>query len=197
MRSMAASAPLWTVEASPAPSRERELESCLRSLSGAIAYRHLGLPGRGGPEHEYLAIGEGSEPAADSLRGAQDARISVHSAITDWQWAGQPEGDPMAAPHIYFVCTSPVDGREDEYNTWYSNQHLADVIAVSGFSTARRYRTERASAPGGLPYLALYAIVGDPAETLAGLGLAREQGRMPISPALDSNTKSAVYSRLD
>ena len=31
------------------------------------------------------------------------------------------------------VFTSPVEGREDDYNDWYDNQHLGDVIAAAGF----------------------------------------------------------------
>ncbi len=36
-------------------------------------------------------------------------------------------------PHYaYVVHSNPVAGREDEYNDWYSNRHLADVVAVPG-----------------------------------------------------------------
>ena len=28
------------------------------------------------------------------------------------------------------VLTNPVEGREDEYNEWYSGRHLEDVLAV-------------------------------------------------------------------
>ena len=38
------------------------------------------------------------------------------------------------------VYTSPVEGREDDYNEWYDNQHLGDVIAAAGFDRAERLR---------------------------------------------------------
>ena len=38
------------------------------------------------------------------------------------------------------VLTNPVDGREDEYNDWYTNVHLDDVLKVPGVVAAQRFR---------------------------------------------------------
>ena len=38
------------------------------------------------------------------------------------------------------VLTNPVAGREDEYNDWYSNRHLGDVIAIPGIVAAQRFK---------------------------------------------------------
>jgi hypothetical protein len=58
---------------------------------------------------------------------------------------------------IIVVQTRPVDpSREDEYNDWYSNVHVPEIVATPGFVSARRYR-----APGSSDYLAIYEIEGD------------------------------------
>ena len=31
------------------------------------------------------------------------------------------------AQHALFVFTDPVEGKEEEYNDWYNNVHLAEV----------------------------------------------------------------------
>ena len=31
---------------------------------------------------------------------------------------------------ILVVLSSPVEGREDEYNEWYSNVHLREVVEI-------------------------------------------------------------------
>src|SRR5690606_19186746 len=42
--------------------------------------------------------------------------------------------------YAYVVLSNPVPGRDQEYNDWYSNRHLADVVAVPGFVSAQRFR---------------------------------------------------------
>ena len=36
------------------------------------------------------------------------------------------------ATYRYLVITKPVPGQEDEYNRWYTERHLPDVVAVIG-----------------------------------------------------------------
>ena len=43
------------------------------------------------------------------------------------------------ARHILVVMSSPTQGREDEYNDWYSEVHLAEVVKVPGFVSAQRF----------------------------------------------------------
>lgn len=38
------------------------------------------------------------------------------------------------------VYSNPVEGREQEYNDWYSNQHLNDLLAIPGVISARRFK---------------------------------------------------------
>ena len=95
------------------------------------------------------------------------------------------------------VFSDPVAGREDEYNDWYDNQHLADVVAVEGIRSARRYEPVESplSEPSTHRYLAIYECDGDLAAITAELGARREDGRMPVSDSIDtSTTVSSVWS---
>lgn len=40
------------------------------------------------------------------------------------------------------VQTNPKPGREDEFNAWYDNVHLKEVLQVPGFVAARRFELD-------------------------------------------------------
>jgi hypothetical protein len=58
------------------------------------------------------------------------------------------------------VLSNPIEGREDEYNHWYTGTHLEDVLAVEGFHAAQRFRFSpgRMSKDAPHRYLAIYEI---------------------------------------
>lgn len=101
------------------------------------------------------------------------------------------------AKHVLVVVSNPTPGKEEEYNKWYSEQHLDDVLKVPGFVAAQRFKLNldgAQSLPG--PYLALYEMeTDDPKATFAGLEVASNNGQMPISSALDMvNIVSSVFT---
>ena len=66
--------------------------------------------------------------------------------------------------HLMVVMTNPVEGREDEYNTWYDDRHLADVLKIPGIVSAERLElspVQRMDPPHPYGYLALYWIETD------------------------------------
>ena len=83
---------------------------------------------------------------------------------------------------------NPVEGREDEYNDWYSNTHLADVLRVPGFLTGQRFRLASAQKPGSeqrWKYAAVYDCEADSAQDLLDALAARLGGpELPVSDAL-------------
>jgi hypothetical protein len=59
------------------------------------------------------------------------------------------------------VMTNAVEGREDEYNAWYDDRHLADVLRIPGIVSAERFElstAQRLDPPYPYGYLALYWI---------------------------------------
>ncbi len=72
------------------------------------------------------------------------------------------------AKHLMVVLSNARDGEEDEFNRWYSDDHmLATINKLEGFASAQRF--ELATVPGGpdVPYryLAVYEVAGDNLET--------------------------------
>ncbi len=86
----------------------------------------------------------------------------------------------------YVVHSNPVPGRDDEFNHWYSNQHLADVTAVPGFVSAQRFRLMDSAAEGAPSqrYMAIYTIdTEDPVAAVANLTSLVESGEIMMSEA--------------
>ena len=52
---------------------------------------------------------------------------------------------------VMVVQTGCEPGREDEYNDWYSNTHIPEVLAVPGFVGARRFKVHQPGRRTGHP----------------------------------------------
>ncbi len=90
--------------------------------------------------------------------------------------------------HFLMVLTNPVEGQEEEYNEWYTNTHVKDVLGIPGFVAAQRFKLSGEQLMGDAPYryLAIYEIETDNLQaTMAALGKASEGDGMVISSALD------------
>jgi hypothetical protein len=93
------------------------------------------------------------------------------------------------------VFTDAVAGREDEFNDWYTNRHIGDVVAVPGVASAQRF--ELKSIFGGEfrhRYLAIYEIDAEDYEAAVREILNRANtDAMPLSDALESSIAFAVF----
>lgn len=115
------------------------------------------------------------------------------------------------ATSILVVHSRPVEGREDEFNAWYTEVHLPEVLRVDGFVAARRFQFVAAGheqPPGGLPYLAVYEVADGQLEAArAALAAALERSRravaeqqapeLAVSSALDRHFWTAWYEALE
>jgi len=63
----------------------------------------------------------------------------------------------MAKGICYVETFSTTPEQDAEFNDWYDNIHLAEVVARPGFVSARRF----APAGPGKPYVAIYEIESD------------------------------------
>lgn len=102
------------------------------------------------------------------------------------------------ARHHLLAFTNPAPGREAEFNRWYDEQHVPDLLAVPGFLSAQRFHLTDAAGEGnpGWSYLALYEIESDDPDALMAEVRARlGTGAMPISDALDSTTPKGLLAR--
>ena len=76
--------------------------------------------------------------------------------------------------HVLLVFTDPVEGREDEYNTWYNDVHLGEVLQTDGFVRAQRFKVADMM-PGVTEheYVAIYELeTDDPGAAMKALGAA-------------------------
>ncbi|MCB8885622.1 hypothetical protein BIS17_07845, partial [Bordetella pertussis] len=48
--------------------------------------------------------------------------------------------------HKLVVLTNPVEGREQEFDDWYMNTHMPDVMRVPGFVSGQRFTWAHAQA---------------------------------------------------
>ncbi|ORJ55547.1 DUF4286 family protein [Mycobacterium simiae] len=69
--------------------------------------------------------------------------------------------------------------RDQEYNTWYDEVHLPELVALDGFVSARRLRPVN----GDGPYVAIYEIEGDDLQAVLHNMIANA-GRLTMSDAL-------------
>jgi hypothetical protein len=87
------------------------------------------------------------------------------------------------------ALTNALEGREDEFNDWYTNVHLADVLKLPGVMAAQRFRmsdTQHRPGPFEYGYMAVYEIeIDDVQTTLNELKAVSGTDKMPLSPALN------------
>lgn len=95
---------------------------------------------------------------------------------------------------FFIVHSNPVDGMEAEFNDWYDNRHLADILAIPGFARARRYVLSGAQHTPftQYKYLAVYDIDGDPQAAMDALNTAIDDG-LYFSEAFSMEFLATVY----
>jgi hypothetical protein len=76
------------------------------------------------------------------------------------------------ARHVFVAFSDPKEGMEEDFNDWYTNQHMPDLMKIPGFVRASRYKLSDGvttptgpnaspAAPSGQRYLAIYEIEAD------------------------------------
>lgn len=91
--------------------------------------------------------------------------------------------------HLYtlIVYTSPVDGREDDYNTWYDGTHLAEFSALPGVISGRRFKV---AGDGKPQYAAVYELSTHPDAVFAAMNEGIKNGTVHMSDSLDGASLS-------
>jgi hypothetical protein len=83
----------------------------------------------------------------------------------------------MMPTFLVMVMSNPREGQEEEFNDWYENTHLDEVLATTSFTWAQRFvLDETKGAPAAHRYLALYEAQGESAEAvIADLEARRDE----------------------
>jgi hypothetical protein len=101
--------------------------------------------------------------------------------------------------YLFVVLTNPVAGSNDaEFNRWYDERHIPDVLNVPGIVAARRFEaadTQPETGERTQSYLALYNVETDDLQgVLDQLSIRSGTEAMPVSDTLDlENVHATVY----
>jgi hypothetical protein len=101
---------------------------------------------------------------------------------------------PMSK-HIFAVLTNPVEGREAEFNAWYDDRHLHDILKLPVLISAQRFRlSPEQIAATPYRYLVLYEIeTNDLAETIRELKANDGTDDIPTTTALASGVLASFF----
>lgn len=97
----------------------------------------------------------------------------------------------MEPTTLYFVFSNPIAGMDDEFNDWYDNVHLPDLLSIPGIVSAQRFALWDAAIvrdAGWTPehrYMVVYEIDGDPDEIMSRVRQAVAEGKVVMSASLD------------
>ena len=102
------------------------------------------------------------------------------------------------ARHQLLALTNPVAGREAEFERWYAERHIPDLLAVPGFVSGQLFQLSDATGQNnpGWTWLAVYELETDDPDAL----MAEVRGRlgtdaMPVSDTLDPATPKGLLAR--
>lgn len=85
------------------------------------------------------------------------------------------------------VLANAVEGKDEEFNRWYDDQHLGDVLAIPGVLTGERFKI--AGPADKWSYLTLYDIeTDDLAAFSADLNARAGTDAMPMTDSIDLGT---------
>ena len=92
-----------------------------------------------------------------------------------------------------FVLSNPSAGKEDEFNKWYTEQHLPEIVKnVDGFVAGQRLKLAAGQLmpnPNAPRYAAVYEIEADDiGAAVQGLGAAMGSGKVSMSDTIDLAT---------
>lgn len=90
------------------------------------------------------------------------------------------------------VFSEPFEGKDQEFNEWYTGRHLDDICALVGFTSAQRFTLHSVSMGTTLnKYLAIYDVeTDDPDWVIENMFAHRDTEAMPIAKEfnLDATT---------
>jgi len=105
------------------------------------------------------------------------AGLACTAAQAQWSIGAPGKREAPAGKHRYvmLVFANPIPGREAEFNDWYSNTHMGDLVQLQGWMGAQRFRivTNVQPRPTMAGYAHGYLIIWDLEETEANAALSR------------------------
>jgi hypothetical protein len=103
--------------------------------------------------------------------------LACSSLRAQWSIGAPGNREAPAGKHRYvmLVFANPIPGKEAEFNDWYTNTHMGDLVQLQGWMGAQRFRlvTNVQPRPSQAGYTHGYLIIWDLEETDANAALGR------------------------
>lgn len=96
------------------------------------------------------------------------------------------------------VFSNPVEGKEDEYNDWYTNIHVKEVVEVEGIISAQRFTLAKGQdiENQSHKYLAIYELENENVEGTMQ-NLVTSAAKMQMEPVIDmGDVKIAAFQSI-
>ena len=105
------------------------------------------------------------------------------------------------AKHFFVALTNPVPGKEAEFNKFYDEIHVPDVLAAPGWVAAQRYRLASEQRPDQSPpyrYAAVYEVECEDGKILEALKRRPDIGPIgrPNPPLWEARNEVWIYTRI-
>ncbi len=101
---------------------------------------------------------------------------------------------------MLLVFTNAVEGREEEFNDWYDNTHLPDVLKIPGIVSAIRFKlgdVQRMEPPFRYQYCAISEIdTDDVASIVAELKKRPGTEIMKMSTAMVPEREALIFEKI-
>lgn len=98
---------------------------------------------------------------------------------------------------VLIVETGPAEGRADEWNSWYDEVHIPEILErIPGFHAATRLERPAGAdlGPEDQGYCTVYEIEAeDPAASLAALGAGMQSGVLTRSDSSAGRAKLTLW----
>ena len=98
----------------------------------------------------------------------------------------------MSTKFIQVVFSNPIEGKDAEFNEWYDNVHIPELMQVPGMLSAKRYALHEAGiydVEGGVRpehrYLTIYEMEGDVNAIMGKIVESVANGEVVMSDSLD------------
>jgi len=91
------------------------------------------------------------------------------------------------ARHILMAFSNALAGRDDEFNRWYDDIHLSDVLKVPGYTAAQRFELSPSQMMPDPPYryVALYEVETDDLQATLEELRNKPPEELPVSDSWD------------
>ncbi|MET0251999.1 MAG: hypothetical protein ABW203_07460 [Novosphingobium sp.] len=85
------------------------------------------------------------------------------------------------------MLSQAVDGRDEDYERWYDETHIPEMLQVPGFVAAQRFRiVKNVAGQTTYPYCTIYEMDGDtPDAVLGAMFQAMQSGKVTMSDTAD------------